>query len=284
MSTVDAPLRGNLGSINIGNIESLEEFKDIVNVASKFLVCGTIRAELPYRKVEEVRERNRRLGLGLMGVHEWLLKRSYQYEVNDELRNWLSVYATESERSGKDHCERLYVSEPKAFRAIAPTGTIGILAGTTTGIEPLYAVAYKRRYLSEGTKWNYRYVVDGTAQILIEEYGIDPDSIETALHLAEDPEKRIKFQADVQDYVDMGISSTLNLPAWGSKLNNADKVSDFAALIAKYAPRLRGLTCYPDGARGGQPLTRVDYDKAVKHKGVVYEEREASCKDGVCGV
>ncbi|CAB4217549.1 Ribonucleotide reductase large subunit, C-terminal, partial [uncultured Caudovirales phage] len=71
----------NLGSINLGNISSLEEFKEVVSLASKFLVCGTIRADLPYNKVYKVREKNRRLGLGLMGIHEWLLKRGNKYEV-----------------------------------------------------------------------------------------------------------------------------------------------------------------------------------------------------------
>jgi hypothetical protein len=47
---------------------------------------------------------------------------------------------------------------------------IGILAGTTTGIEPLFAVAYKRRFLTDGTKWKYQYVVDGTADILIQRW------------------------------------------------------------------------------------------------------------------
>jgi ribonucleoside-diphosphate reductase alpha chain len=65
----------NLGSVNLGNIESLEEFKSVVKLASKFLVCGTLRADLPYEKYMRVREKNRRLGLGLMGIHEWLLKR-----------------------------------------------------------------------------------------------------------------------------------------------------------------------------------------------------------------
>ena len=81
----------------------------------------------------------------------------------------------------------------------------------------------------------------------------------------------------------MSISSTINLPAWGSDLNNDDRVGEFAGILAKYAHRLRGFTCYPDGARGGQPLEAVSYKEAMKHKGVVYEEND-QCKGGVCGL
>ena len=262
----------NLGSINLGNITSLAEFQSVVALASKFLVCGTLRADLPYDKVYKVREKNRRLGLGLMGIHEWLLKRGSGYEVTPELHEWLKVYQHESERAANEHCDRFYISHPVAYRAIAPTGSIGILAGTTTGIEPLFAVAYKRRFLTEGTKWKYQYVVDGTANTLIHEYGVDPNKIESALDLSNNYEQRIKFQASIQDYVDMSISSTINLPPWGSSGNNESKVKEFTDVLAKYAPRLRGFTCYPDGSRGGQPLTSVPYEEALKHKDVVYDE------------
>ncbi|WP_373088727.1 hypothetical protein [Zhongshania sp.] len=274
----------NLGSLNMGAIESLEEFEAIVAVASKFLVCGTLRGDLPNDKIREVREKNRRLGLGLMGVHEWLLKRGYRYEANPELTKWLEAYERLSESAANEQCDRFYISRPVAYRAIAPTGTIGILAGTTGGIEPLYAVAYKRRYLIGGTKYKYEYVVDHTAQTLIDQHGVDPNSIETAADLAKDPERRIAFQAYVQDYVDMAISSTLNLPEWGSKWNNEKKVEEMAHIISKYAPRLRGLTFYPDGARGGQPITQIPYEEAIKHKGLVFEENVDCGGSGVCGI
>ena len=275
----------NLGSVNISNVRDLDEFRSIVSLASKFLVCGTLRADLPYDKVYKVREKNRRLGLGLMGIHAWLLQRGQGYEVTPELHEWLKVYKDESERAANEHCERLYISKPVAYRAIAPTGSIGILAGTTTGIEPLFAVAYKRRYLTDGTKWKYEYVVDTTADQLIREYGIDPSKIETAYGLSNDYEKRLKFQADIQDYVDMSISSTINLPSWGSRGNSENDVGRFAQVLASYAPRLRGFTCYPDGSRGGQPLTEVPYEEAIKHKGIVYEENiDRACVSGVCGI
>ena len=277
----------NLGSINLGNIKNVEEFRSVVQLASKFLVCGTLRADLPYEKVYKVREKNRRLGLGLMGVAEWLMQRGSKYEVTQELHQWLAAYRDESKKSADEHCDRFYISRPVAYRAIAPTGSIGILASTTTGIEPLFAVAYKRRYLTNGTQWKYEYVVDATAQRMINEYGTDPETIPTAYKLSTDVEARIKLQADIQAYVDMSISSTINLPQWGSKHNNEDHVASFAAILAKYAPQLRGFTAYPDASRGGQPLVEVDYATALAHRGTVFSEHDIcdiSGKGGSCGV
>jgi ribonucleoside-diphosphate reductase alpha chain len=262
----------NLGSVNFGRIESVAELASVVELGTKFLVCGTLRAQLPYDKVYAVREKNRRLGLGVMGLHEWLIKKGSKYEVTEELHRWLAIYRGVSDNTARGFADQRSVSRPVAVRAVAPTGSIGILAGTTTGIEPLFAVAYKRRYLTNGTRWKYQYVVDSAAQELIDIYGVKPESIESAIDLAPDYERRIKFQADVQDYVDMSISSTINLPEWGSKVNNPDTVKDFANTLAKYAHRLRGFTCYPDGARGGQPLTSVPYHEAVERLGEEFEE------------
>jgi ribonucleoside-diphosphate reductase alpha chain len=281
----------NLGSINLGRIDSVATLASVVDLGIKFLVCGTLKADLPYEKVYKVREKNRRLGLGLMGVHEWLLKRNYRYEVVPELHQWLSVYKGVSDASSKSAAHTLSVSCPVANRAIAPTGSIGILAGTTTGIEPLFAVAYKRRYLKTGTKWVHQYVVDSAAQEIITHDGVDPSSIESALDLADDYKRRMSFQADVQDYVDMSISSTINMPAWGSRLNNPDTVADFASTLASFASRLRGFTCYPDGARGGQPLTAVPYSEAIQKLGTEFEEHvethdicDITGNGGSCGV
>jgi ribonucleoside-diphosphate reductase alpha chain len=278
----------NLGSVNLANIETIEELEKVVELSTKFLLCGTLVADLPYDKVYKVREKNRRLGLGLMGMHEWLLKRDYQYEVTPELHQWLKVYKEKSDKVSKDFSDSLSISRPVANRAIAPTGSIGILAGTTTGIELLFAVAYKRRYLKGRHQWVYQHVIDGTAKILIEQFGVSPDSIESAVDLASDYERRIKFQADVQDYVDMSISSTINLPAWGTELNNEDTVVPFARTLARYAHRLRGFTCYADGSRGGQPITPVSYYEAVHSEGKEFEEVfsdicEIGGKGGVCG-
>ena len=280
----------NLGSINMGRIDNISEFSDVVELATKFLLCGTLKAKLPYSKVYQVREKNRRLGLGLMGIHEWLIKSGQKYEVTKDLHKWLAIYKGVSEHVSVNTADALGISRPVANRAIAPTGSIGILAGTSTGIEPIFALAYKRRYL-KNKRWHYQYVVDSSAQEIIDLYGTKPDNIESALDLAGNYERRIKFQADIQDYVDMSISSTINLPEWGSKLNNEDTLDDFASTLAGYSHRLRGFTVYPDGGRGGQPLTSVPYQEAVEKLGEEFEEAlethdicDITKHGGSCGV
>ena len=270
----------NLGSVNLANISSIEEFSSVVELAAKFLVCGTIRGELPYDKVYTVRNKNRRIGLGLMGIHEWLLARGEKYEVTPELHKWLEVYREVSVRGANEHCDRFYLNYPVKYRAIAPTGTIGILASTTTGIEPLFAIAYKRRYLVSGTRWKYEYVIDATADRIIKECGVPADRIDTAYSLAETPERRIRFQADVQSYVDHAISSTINLPSYDPERVTDEYVENFAKILSDHAPLLRGITVYPDGSRGSQPLTVVPYEEALASKGVVFDELEEKCAGG----
>jgi ribonucleoside-diphosphate reductase alpha chain len=273
----------NLGSINLAEIQSLEEMKHVVEIATAFLLAGTVYSDVPYSRVDLVRTKNRRLGLGLMGIHEWLLTHGKKYGEDADLQKYLDVYAT-STAVAAEWADRWDLSRPVKTRAIAPTGTIGIIAETTTGIEPIFCVAYKRRYLKHST-WNYQYVVDPTAQRLIEK-GVNPDAIEDAYSLAENVERRVAFQAWLQSFVDHSISSTINLPAWGSEQNNESKVTEFGNMLMQHLPKLRGVTTYPDGARGGQPLTPVKYSTATKHVGEVFTEAVDICditKGGSCG-
>lgn len=272
----------NLASINLARVESLEEMREIVELGTLFLVAGTVYSDVPYPKVAEVRERNRRLGLGLMGVAEWLLVRGHRYAPCSDLIPWLDAYA-ESTAIAHRHADRLGISRPVKTRAIAPTGTIGIVAETTTGIEPIFACAYLRRYLDSGV-WRAQYVVDPTARRLVQQ-GIPASQIEDAYSLAEEVECRVAFQAWIQGWVDHGISSTINLPAWGSPSNTPEGVRDFGEMLLRYLPRLRGITVYPDGARGGQPLTPVSLDLALAHEGEVLTEAMDVCdlRGGSCG-
>lgn len=271
----------NLGSVNMARISNHEEMEEIVELATLFLLAGTVYSDVPYARVDQVRTKNRRIGLGLMGLHEWLLMRGKKYGPDDELEEYLKIYAN-NDKIARKWAKKLELSEPLKTRAIAPTGTIGILAETTTGIEPIFCAAYKRRYLKHNT-WNYQYVIDPISKRLVE-MGVDPERIEDAYSI--DFERRVAFQAWVQEYVDHSISSTINLPKWGSATNNSKTVQEYGKILMKYLPQLRGITCYADGSRGGQPLTPVKYTTAMKHEGQVFEEASDICdisKGGTCG-
>lgn len=273
----------NLGSINMGRIDSVEEMAEMTELLTVLLLAGTVYSDLPYAKVNDIRQKNRRLGVGLMGIHEWLLKRGKQYGPDEELAKYLKEYAKSTEIAAT-YADAWGISRPIKTRAIAPTGTIGIIAETTTGMEPIFCVALKRRYL-KGDVTHYQYIVDPTAKRLIDA-GVNPEQIEDAYTLAENIERRVEFQAWLQQYVDHCISSTINLPHWGSELNNDGRVQDFGNMLMKHLPKLRGVTVYPDGARDGQPLTPVKYATAIKHVGEVFVEQSDLCgltKGGTCG-
>lgn len=274
----------NLGSINMARVENLDEFKHLIDISTAYLLAGTVYSDVPYSEVDRVRSKNRRLGLGLMGIHEWLLRRGKPYGPDHELGQWLSAYS-KSGRVANKWADEWDLSRPKKTRALAPNGTIAIAAETTGSLEPIFCVAYKRRFL-KGSEWYYQYVVDPAAKRLIEE-GVEPSSIEDAYTLAQNVERRVEFQAWVQKYVDHGISSTINLPAWGSEYNNSGRVQSFGKMLIKYLPDLRGITCYPDGSRGGQPLVPCSYEEAIQHEGADYVEETANMcditKGGSCG-
>ena len=274
----------NLGSINMSRIDTLAEMREVTEIATAFLLAGTLYSDVPYAKVDQIRTKNRRLGLGLMGIHEWLLKHGKKYEQDAELEKYLEIYKIESNKASAVYAEQWELSKPVKCRAIAPTGTIGILAETSGGIEPIFVSAYKRLYY-KGSQRYYQYVIDPTVKKLIES-GIDPDSIEDAYTLAEAPERRVKFQSWIQRYVDHAVSSTVNLPHWGSEVNNETKVIEFGDMLIKHLPSIRGITVYPDGSRSAQPIQPVSFKTAIKHVGEVFLETSNICDitgGGTCG-
>ena len=132
----------------------------------------------------------------------------------------------------------------------------------------------------------YQTIVDNSAKRMIEQYGVNPDDIEDAYALSEDVERRIAFQSFIESFVDQAVSSTINLPEWGSQYNNERTSKEFGKTLYKYIKTIRGITCYPNNSRGGQPLVKVPYSEAIRHEGVEILEygNERSCVNGVCGL
>ena len=269
----------NLGSVVLPRIKSLEQMETVTRLAIKFLYNGSLKAHYPTDKIASVAQANRRIGLGIMGLHEFMLLHDHKYEWFPKLEQYLHVWQEASDDEAKKYSRHVNEAPPIARRAIAPTGTISIVAETTSGIEPVFCSAYRRRYIDAG-QYKFQYVVDPTVRRLIE-LGVPSKNIEDAYTLSFDVRRRLEVNAQVQRFTDQAISSTVNLPRFDQ---NVITVPEFADLMKEYLPRLKGITTYPDGARSGQPLSPVSIEEAMSNEGVVFEEDGERCAQGVCGL
>lgn len=277
----------NLGGIALNRFDDPKQFGQAVRDGVLFLTAGTLYSHVPYEKVAEVREKNRRLGLDVIGVHDFLLQRGVGYGT-DEAFEALDPFMAEYTRAleyANDWQDKLGISRSIAATSGAPTGTRAIIAESTTGWEPVPVVSYKRSVKHsgpEGDSTTFEYVVDPTIARLADQGAIRlTDKIEDAHSLAFEPERRFKMQKYAQSKTDQAISMTVNLP---HVMKGEQEQRDFREKLIEYLPHLRGITCYPDGARPGQPITPCPLDEALEHQGVVFEKAEEDCAAGVCAI
>ena len=156
-----------------------------------------------------------------------------------------------------------------------------MVLGVSTGLEPIFAPVYKRRWRT-GTDgvWNETYVVDALFKEL-HLRGRDVSHCVGAYDVT--PEEHIKVQAVVQTYIDSAVSKTCNLPAGYEPSKLYDD-------LLMYANDLKGFTFYRAGSRGNEPLEAVDItsinlDKLISEgKLEVASDSVDSCKTGVCEI
>lgn len=284
----------NLGSINLahmlrGGAPEIEVDWDrldrTVHAAVRFLDDVIEVNRYPFPEIERATRATRKIGLGVMGLAEMLIRLGIPYdtdaalELAERLAARIAAKAREAseelaeERGPFDawHMSRLAEAGGRPIRnatrtAIAPTGTISIIADTTASIEPLFALAYRRTHVLEGQ------VLPEAAPLLREELerrAIDADRVlervieggglraadlppdlarvfVTALEIA--PERHLAMQAAFQRHVDNAVSKTINLPA--------DATTDDIARIYRGAWELgvKGITIYRYGSKDEQVL------------------------------
>lgn len=277
----------NLGSLVLPRFSDPGQFESAVRDAVLFLTAGSVYSDVPYEKVAEIREKNRRLGLGIIGLHEFCMRNGVRYGSDDSfelLQPYGEAYSRALEFAW-DWQDRAGLSRSVGATAVAPNGTIGILAGSTPSGDPLFSAAERRQVKIASVHGKDRYeehiVVDPVAKRLVAE-GVDPALIEDAATLSLYPERRLAMQAFWQQYTDHAISSTVNLP----RVMKGQDAQDFGGTLMEYLPQLRGITVYPNGARAGQPRTPVDLKWALANEGVREAVTENVCGigDAACGV
>ncbi|MFW5993811.1 MAG: vitamin B12-dependent ribonucleotide reductase [Halanaerobiaceae bacterium] len=280
----------NLGSINlskmtegpIGNAEiNYDKLANTVKKAVHFLDNVIDMSEFPLDKITEMVQGNRKIGLGVMGYSDMLLKLGLAYnskaavETAENIMGFISKKAKEAshelaKRRGPfpNFDKSIYEKEYRnaTTTTIAPTGSISIIAGTSSGIEPLFALAYERHVIDE-TLIELHPIFAEIAeergimsdelkeklanQSSIQEIDEIPDDLKEIFVTSHDisPEWHIKTQAAFQKYVDNAVSKTINFK------NDASKEDVKNAYELAYKLGCKGITIYRDGSRSGQVLT-----------------------------
>jgi ribonucleoside-diphosphate reductase alpha chain len=280
----------NLGSINLsrmvrnGTID-WEKLRRTVHLGIHFLDNIIDINSFPLPEIESITKGNRKIGLGVMGFAEMLIQLGISYasdealEVAERVMKFTQQEAiaqsTElaSERgSFPNFTGSLWEKKGhKGMRnaslvTIAPTGTLSIIAGTSSGIEPLFAISFYREIL-EGTlllEVNHLFLsmaeAEGTAsrELMenialkgsIQEFPSVPEPLRRLFLTALDipPEWHIKMQAAFQKYTDNAVSKTINLPQKAT-------VDDVAgAYLMAYQRKCKGITIFRYGSKKHQVL------------------------------
>jgi ribonucleoside-diphosphate reductase alpha chain len=280
----------NLGSINLSkmlkenNTIDWEKLKRTIHTAIHFLDNVIDVNPYPLKETEAITRANRKIGLGVMGFADLLILMNVSYdsetavEIGESIAQFIEKEAGKAseqlglERGSFPNYEKSiwkvkYTARRNAtVTTIAPTGTISIIAGCSSGIEPLFAVAFMRHVLDSSRLFELHPIFEKVAKErgfysvemlekivkhgIIRDVDEVPDDVCRIFVTAHDiaPVWHVKVQAAFQKYTENAVSKTVNLPEDAS----FSDVEDVFTLAHKL--RCKGVTIYRYGSKGEQVL------------------------------
>ncbi len=296
----------NLGSINLSKMVKNEDGQaeidydklgQVVRLGVRFLDNVIDVNKFPLPQIEKMTKTTRKIGLGVMGFADMLIKLRTPYdsekalEIAENLMRFISEEATkESVKLGKERGlfpafeGSIYdtgngLKPRNASRTtIAPTGTLSIIAGCSSGIEPLFALCYTRHildgeqlievnpYFEKIAKTENFYSQELMEQLArgkkLREIENIPEWVKKTFVTAHDisPEWHVKMQAAFQKFTDSAVSKTVNLP------HEATREDVARVYMLAYKLGLKGITIYRDRSRDSQVLTVNQAEKITETK------------------
>jgi ribonucleoside-diphosphate reductase alpha chain len=282
----------NLGSINLsrfvsdGTIE-YERLKRVIHLSVHFLDNVIDVNKYPIPQIGETTKQNRKIGLGIMGFADMLIKLGIKYDSQDALSvaeeimefiNKEAKGASEelaTKRGTFPNFDGSIYDKPNGRKlrnatvtTIAPTGTLSLIANCSSGIEPLFAVAYVRRVLegemlvevnpvfkdmAKGGGYHSEELMKRIAKTgSIRNMEEIPEDVQQLFVTAHDitPGWHIRMQGAFQNHVDNAVSKTVNFP------HDAEKEDVKEAYLLAYELGCKGVTVYRDRSRDVQVLTK----------------------------
>jgi ribonucleoside-diphosphate reductase alpha chain len=280
----------NLGSINLTKIVSegeidWDKLKRIVRTAVHFLDNVIDASRFPLFEIKLITKANRKIGLGVMGFAEMLIKLGIPYDskkaldIAEEVMKFIANEARKKSMeiglkrgSFPNYRKSSFYRYYKAMRnatvtTIAPTGTISIIAGCSSGIEPLFALSFKRENVLGGINlyemnkhfariarkkgfYSKKLVKEVAEKGSVQEIKGIPSDIKRIFVTAHDikPEWHVRMQAAFQKHVDNGVSKTVNLKSSARK----EEIKKIFLLANELG--CKGITVYRDKSKKEQVL------------------------------
>jgi len=303
----------NLGSINLSKIIennqiNWEKLGGLVRVGVHFLDNVIDANKFPLEEIGKITKANRKIGLGVMGFAEMLIKLDIPYDsekavrlaerimrfISNEARK-ISVELAGKRGSFPNFKKSIFIKKYKKLRnatltTVAPTGTISIIANCSSGIEPLFAIAFVRDVL-EGTKllevnslfeeiakkqrfYSEKLMLKIAKQGSIKNFKEIPKKVRRLFVTALDikPEWHLKIQAAFQKYTDNAVSKTINLP------KKATKEDVKRIFLLAYRLKCKGTTIYRYGSKKEQVLYLNIAEKQIRAN----SEYSGGCPSSVC--
>ena len=290
----------NLGSINLAEVVNdgkinWGELGRIVEVAVHFLDNVIDVNKYPYPQIKELTTANRKIGLGVMGFADMLILLGIRYDSLEAVRNAenvMSFIQTKAKKASANLAEKkgsfsnieksIYkgrLMRNATVTTIAPTGTISIIAGASSGIEPIFEVAQERKTsqfeLTEVSQSFVRianergFYSDDLIRKIIENHGkVDgiseiPEDIRKLFVTAHETplEQHLQIQSAFQRGTDNAVSKTINL-ANEATIEDVGK----AYILAYSLGNIKGVTIYRDKSRTTQVLTGTAKNKLLEDK------------------
>lgn len=311
----------NLASINLGKVVQDKEInysklKHIIINGIHFLDNVIDQTRFPLKEIETITKGNRKVGLGVMGFADMLIEMGIPYDSEEALQTGENVMAfilEEARRASmelaKTRCtfpnydlsiwkEQNMPLRNATVTSVAPTGTISIIASCSSGIEPIFGVAYVREVL-EGTRlpevhpaferiakergfYSRELIMEIAKHGSVQGMSEVPEDVQrvfvTSLDIA--PEWHVKMQAAFQRHCDNAVAKTVNLPQEATP----DDVRRIYMMA--YEMKCKGITVYRYGSKPEQVLyVGKSVESALggeDERVAVSSEFDGSCPTGVC--
>lgn len=284
-----------LGHVNLAKGTD-EERQEAFRLMTRFLLRTTF-APMQDSKQREVVHRNRRIGVGFFGLQEWMASEGMSYAGPDDhmtaLAKHLIQWKATARAAADRYAEEMGIPRPIKVTTVAPTGSIAKLAGTTEGVQPIYARHFIRRvrYASKDpgipTQWPMEPCIYTSGTTVVSVPCEDPvvarqnGNAHFLVDAAElSSEHALRLQVVIQKYyADNAISHTINLPQGTSP-------DILREQLIRYLPQLKGTTIMVDDTRPQQPYQRISEGgfKTLSIKGFESTQNEEDACHGACPV